>query len=141
LALQNRGGDLRFAVSPRAHKTAAGFFTMNTLTPDQLTLETFAPWVKTKFRTFAETDNFLELELIEAGEIANAGQRQLPIDGPRQEMFSLIFAGPVERQLPQQIYGFEHDQVGRFDLFIVPVGQKAGFILYQAIFNRRIKPG
>ena len=114
---------------------------MNTLTPDQLTLETFAPWVKTKFRTFAETDNFLELELIEAGEIANAGQRQLPIDGPRQEMFSLIFAGPVERQLPQQIYGFEHDQVGRFDLFIVPVGQKSGFVLYQAIFNRLIQPG
>jgi hypothetical protein len=116
---------------------------MNTLTSDQLKLETFSPWIKTKFRAFSDPDNFIELELVEAAEIHNhnAVQAKLPADGPRQETFSLIFAGPVDRRLPQRIYLFEHGQIGRFDLFIVPVGQKTGFILYQAIFNRLIKPG
>jgi hypothetical protein len=81
------------------------------------------------------------LELIEAAEIPNAGQSKLPLGGPRQETFSLIFAGPVDRQLRQRIHVFEHDRIGRFDLFIVPVGQKSGFVLYQAIFNRLIQPG
>jgi hypothetical protein len=114
---------------------------MNTLTPDQLKLDTFSPWIKTKFRALANPEHFVELELVEAAEIRNAGQAKLPANGPRQEMFSLIFAGPVDHRLPQRIYLIEHDRLGRFDLFIVPVGEKSGFTLYQAIFNRLIKPG
>jgi hypothetical protein len=42
--------------------------------------------------------------------------------------------------LPQRIYGFENESVGRFDLFIVPIGRGAEGIRYQAAFNRLIKP-
>ena len=109
---------------------------MNVLTPDQLTLEAFSPWLKTKFRVILDSANSLELELVEANAITSPGHAN-----PAHEIFSLIFHGPDKQLLPQRIYSFEHDRMGRFDLFIVPIGQKPGFIQYQVLFNRFIKPG
>ena len=114
---------------------------MNLLRPDQLTLETFSPCVQTKFRVVLDQNSFIELELADAKALTSPGQGQTPAIGPVQESFSLVFHGPDNRFLPQHIYTFEHDRVGRFDLFIVPIGQKPGFFEYQAIFNRLIKRG
>jgi hypothetical protein len=36
---------------------------------------------------------------------------------------------------PQRIYRVEHDGMGTFDLFIVPVGRKNGGMEYEAIFT------
>ena len=113
---------------------------MNLLTTDQLKLETFSPWLKSKFRVALDSANFLEVELASANALTHPGQPQAAV-GSLQESFSLVFHGPDNRFLPQRIYPFEHDQIGRFELFIVPIGQKPGFIEYQAIFNRLIKPG
>jgi hypothetical protein len=113
---------------------------MNLLTSDQLKLETFSPWLKSKFRVALDSTNFIEVELASADALANPGQPQAA-GGSLQESFSLVFHGPDNRFLPQRMYPFEHDQIGRFELFIVPIGQKPGFIQYQAIFNRLIKPG
>jgi hypothetical protein len=117
------------------------FFKMKILAPEQLTLEAFSPWLKTKFRVILGPASFLELELVEVNAIASPGQARLAAKGLAQEVFSLVFHGPDSQLLPQRIYSFEHDQMGRFDLFIVPIGQKPGFIQYQALFNRLIKPG
>jgi hypothetical protein len=38
------------------------------------------------------------------------------------------------------MYTFEHDRIGRFELFVVPIGRKPGLFQYQAVFNRLIKP-
>jgi hypothetical protein len=38
--------------------------------------------------------------------------------------------------LPQGTYAFAHDDLGEFDLFIVPIGQAPGVFQYQAVFNR-----
>ena len=114
---------------------------MNLLTPDQLTLETFSPCVQTKFRVVLDQNSFVEVELATANALTSPGQDQTPAKGAVQESFSLVFHGPDNRFLPQRIYTFEHDQLGRFDLFIVPIGQKPGFFEYQAIFNRLIKRG
>ena len=113
---------------------------MNLLTPDQLKLETFSPWLKSKFRVALDSANFLEVELASANALTQPVQPQAA-GGSLQESFALVFHGPDNRFLPQRIYPFEHDQIGRFELFIVPIGQKPGFIQYQAIFNRLIKPG
>lgn len=57
----------------------------------------------------------------------------------RQEMFSLLFRGPADRFLLQHTYKLRHEQLGEFDLSIVPIGQdKEGFI-YEAAFNRLIQ--
>ena len=52
------------------------------------------------------------------------------------ESFSLLFAGPKNRFLPQQLYSFAHETMGRFPLFIVPVGQDAATFHYEAVFSR-----
>jgi hypothetical protein len=114
---------------------------MNLLTPDQLKLETFSPWLRTKFRAILDSANFVEIELAEANTLTYPGQPQSGAKGPMQDSFSLVFHGPDNRFLPQRMYPFEHDQIGRFELFIVPIGHKPGIIQYQAIFNRLTKPG
>jgi hypothetical protein len=53
----------------------------------------------------------------------------------RREPFSVIFRGPLTPVLPQRIYRIEHDTIGTFDLFIVPVGSDAGGMQYEAVFN------
>jgi hypothetical protein len=113
---------------------------MNRLTPDQLTLENFSLWQKTKFRVPLDPANTVELELTEVNTLLNPGTTQAVINQPVQESFSLIFHGPKDRFLPQRLYAFENDRIGRFELFIVPIGQNAGLIQYQAVFNRLIKP-
>ncbi len=72
----------------------------------------------------------LDLELVEVSE------------GPcsaRQESFSVLFAGPPEPLLPQQLYDLRHETLGALTLFLVPVGPgKDGRPRYEAVFNRLI---
>lgn len=56
--------------------------------------------------------------------------------GDSGEAFSLLFAGPKNRFLPQQLHSFAHETIGQFPLFIVPVGQDATTFRYEAVFNR-----
>src|SRR2546423_2121211 len=48
--------------------------------------------------------------------------------------FTLSFLGTFATPLPQGTYDFEHDQFGKFQLFIVPDGQ--GSQSYTALFNQ-----
>ena len=54
----------------------------------------------------------------------------------RQEQFALTFRGPRDRFLGQGMFPVEHPVLGRFDLFLVPVGQETEAFLYEAVFNR-----
>jgi hypothetical protein len=67
-----------------------------------------------------------ELELVE---VSDASTR-------RHVNFSLVFRGPQQPLFPQQIYPFEHERLGRFDLFIVPIRRDAHGFYYEAIVNR-----
>jgi len=57
------------------------------------------------------------------------------------ETFSLAFRGSAERPLAQGMYRFEHERLGTFDLFIVPIAADRETYTYEAVFNRRIEPG
>jgi hypothetical protein len=92
----------------------------------------FADNLSTRFKLIYEPDQALEVELIELRE----GRAS-----PRQEVFSITFRGPGEELLPQGLYPFEHDAIGPFDLFIVPIGQDEQGIYYEAVFNRLLNPG
>ena len=113
---------------------------MNTLPPDCLKLETFRPLVKTRFQAVLEPANFVELELVEAIEITSPPPAKTGGVAPAQVTFSLIFHGSENHFLPQRSYVFEHARLGRFELFIVPIGQQPGFFQYQAIINRLVNP-
>jgi hypothetical protein len=77
------------------------------------------------------------LELIDARQQppSRGGSADAPDAG--HEKFSLRFRGPRRQALPQRTYTFEHRQLGRFEMFIVPAGAQAGANMhYEAIFNR-----
>jgi uncharacterized protein DUF6916 len=55
--------------------------------------------------------------------------------GPRSQPFSIYFRGPHPPLLPQQIYPLEHDRLGTFEIFLVPIGPDAQGMRYEAVFN------
>jgi hypothetical protein len=94
---------------------------------EDFTLATFADRLGDRFRV-GEGADALELQLTDASAgVAREGAARVP--------FSLVFRGPLEPVLPQQIYRFEHDELGAFDLFIVPVGPGEAGMHYEAVFG------
>lgn len=51
-----------------------------------------------------------------------------------RECFSLIFRGSESAGLRQNTYSVEHDALGKFEMLLVPIGNKQGY--YEAVFNR-----
>ena len=92
-----------------------------------LTHEEFTRHVNTKFQVQNEENIPVELELIEISELKLY---------PKQEEFSLVFRSPLNMFLSQGVHNFSHEQMGQFELFIVPIRQDAQGFYYQAIFNR-----
>ena len=71
----------------------------------------------------------IELELVHVAEL---GQRSRPEARPP---FSIQFLGPVSSHyLVQHIYPLEHPEIGRLELFLVPLGSESGRMRYEAIF-------
>ena len=97
---------------------------------ENLHLSSFSEHLNTKFRIHPDESTVVETELIVAEDTGST---------PRQERFSLIFRGPHQPFLPQQIYRMEHDKMGTLDLFLVPVGRDEDGFHYEAVFNRLLK--
>jgi hypothetical protein len=91
-----------------------------------LTSESFSESLNTTFRVLVDS-GAVEVKLIEV-----APGRQTP----RQDQFSIVFRGPEDALFGQGTYKIEHDRIGAFDLFLVPVGRDEQGFLYQAVFNR-----
>ena len=97
-----------------------------------LNYERFAAVNGTTFQVSNGTGDSVPLKLVEVSQA-----RQRPGQSTRaMESFSLLFAGPKTRFLQQQLYDFAHETMGRFPLFIVPVGQDATTFHYEAVFSR-----
>jgi hypothetical protein len=99
-----------------------------------LSLEAFSRLLGGRFAVHAGAGKSCEVELIEA------------VGGPtpqqtgKLESFSLVFRGPRAQALSQGTFEFEHSAIGRFQLFIVPISAEAGWVCYQAVFNRFVPP-
>ena len=94
---------------------------------ENITKEMFRENLKTKFRVKTETSDPLELELVELTE---------SVSTPKHEQFALLFHGPQSPLLSQMTYHMEHERLGEFDLFLVPVGRDQNGFQYEAVFNR-----
>jgi hypothetical protein len=92
-----------------------------------LTHEAFAKHLHTTFRTRVNDSVNIETELTEVSEHKVSAQ---------QDGFAIIFRGPSEAFLGQGLRQFEHDQMGAFELFIVPISQDEKGFYYEAVFNR-----
>ena len=105
---------------------------------DQLSLATFTKQVQTTFEVRLEAARRVALKLVQVQ--SNQSSHPMAANAPdaANEKFSLLFRGPQGRPLPQDTYQFEHEEMGRFAMFIVPVfakGRHKG-ALYEAVFNR-----
>lgn len=92
-----------------------------------LTHEAFSRNANSKFQVQIDQDTNVELELIEVSELKLY---------PQQEEFTLVFRGPLDKFLGQGVRFLKHDQMGEFELFIVPVKQDEQGFHYEAVFNR-----
>ena len=92
-----------------------------------LTQETFAKHANTEFQVSIDENTAVPLELIKVSELKLY---------PQQEEFALLFRGPLDVFLGQGIRFFKHDQMGQFEIFVVPIRQDNQGFYYEAVFNR-----
>jgi hypothetical protein len=96
---------------------------------EDFTVTTFTDRLGETFHVRDGSD-VIELSLIAASE----PDERRPAPSGRMP-FSIVFRGPLERVLPQRIYPFEHDALGVFELFIVPIGPDESGMQYEAVFG------
>jgi hypothetical protein len=94
---------------------------------EDFTVETFAPRVGETFRVDTGSAT-VEMCLTEVTESEGAGPSG-------RTPFSLVFLDAGGEVLPQHIYPFEHDELGSFEIFIVPIGQDPDGVRYEAVFT------
>lgn len=97
---------------------------------DKLHSSNFRPHLNQPFRIQLTDSEPIDLTLMSVTELGQANKPET------RRPFSLIFLGPVsQRFLGQSIYRLEHEQMGSFELFIVPIGPEAGRMRYEAILT------
>jgi hypothetical protein len=97
---------------------------------EKLRCSDFVPLVGQAFQVVLEGLDPIPLTLDSATEIGTPRAPDL------RQPFSLIFLGPESSQyLPQGTYPLEHAHLPGLELFIVPLGQQAGRMRYEAIFT------
>ena len=94
---------------------------------EDFTVHTFSEHLGGTFRVHPDGSDPLDLELISASELGEGAGRGRP--------FSIVFRGGGDAVLPQRTYKMEHDQIGSFELFIVPIGPDERGLRYEAIFT------
>jgi hypothetical protein len=100
---------------------------------DRLTVDDFAPAMGQAFAIDAGEAGTIELELTEA---STREPQAPPVDASgRRSPFHLLFRGPPEPILAQQICRLENAAVGGFEIFLVPIGRDESGTTYEAVFN------
>jgi hypothetical protein len=91
------------------------------------TIDAFEKNLRTEFRVLRAERKAVTLDLVSV----NKGQCT-----STQEQFSLAFEASADDVLGQGCFRLEHDQMGVFELFLVPIGRDRGQIRYEAVFDR-----
>jgi hypothetical protein len=95
----------------------------------ELTEQEFSKHLNSKFDVKRD-DQQLQLELFEVKVYRPHEHEQ-----PGMERFSAYFSGPSDHLLPQGVYSLSHEQMGDFDLFLVPLAADQRGCRYEAVFN------
>ena len=97
---------------------------------DKLTKESFSDRLNSKFQLFISDDSTVDIELIEVAQRRST---------PRQEQFAVAFQVPASVPAVQGVYRVKHDDLGEFELFLVPYKQEAESTYFEAFFNRLLQ--
>jgi hypothetical protein len=99
-----------------------------------LTMATFTPYLNSTFHIHTGSSTVVDATLISVLDLKAAAANPALIAGA--ENFSLLFAASSQSPLlADSAYTIEHDALGTFTLFLVPV-EKAVMRRYEAIINR-----
>jgi hypothetical protein len=96
----------------------------------EVTLETFAGHVGEPFRIRVP-----EADVAVGVTLGTAEQLSQDVGLGSRLPFSIIFYGPSDRILPQQIYSVEHEALGSYELFLVPLQPDDNGARYEAVFT------
>ncbi|HLX68302.1 MAG TPA: hypothetical protein VKV04_01625 [Verrucomicrobiae bacterium] len=106
---------------------------------EDISFPDFLANVNTRFAILSQSRPAAELWLAQVKRLDAPGLAVASFSGEHSENFSLLFAGEQRAALLSDIYDFEHERIGRFQMFIAPVGPaEPGACYYEAIFNRPI---
>jgi hypothetical protein len=97
--------------------------------PATLTEREFSQHLNSKFQ-LKLADRELRLELVEV-----KGYPAGPNEQGGMERFSIFFTGPGDAYLPQHVYQLDHERMGEFEIFLVPVSGDDNGYRYEAVFN------
>jgi len=103
---------------------------MSQIPLDALSAEQFKEQLHQPFRIRADEET-IEVRLVEVRDLESHSRRE------DKSPFSILFAGPSERPLPQRIYRLENDGMGELELFLVNLGPDADGdgMIYEAVFT------
>lgn len=101
---------------------------------DTFTIATFAGQEGTTFRLFLARGEALEATLLQVTSLTAKGPSGEEL--PRKRVpFSLLFRVMTPDRFEQKTYTLEHPEIGKFDLFLVPIGREADGYRCEAIFT------
>jgi hypothetical protein len=112
------------------------------LTREQLnfyTQSSFAPYLNTQFRVYLDQSTTHGLKLVEVNDyLATLPGLESGGDPHKIECFSLLFTIPPGRAFEQDTYLVEHEALGNFYMFMVPVSEqgKGALDYYEAVVYR-----
>ena len=99
---------------------------------ENFTIETFSEHLGSTFNIHPDDTGQVDVELISATGLGESAGEEPP---DRKRPFSIIFRGPGDGLLPQRVYRMEHEEIGSFELFLVPIGPDEKGLRYEAIFT------
>ena len=96
---------------------------------EKLTFEDFSPLREQEFQIELEHNTTLVVRLID-----------ITINNPKDERggrqsFSIVFRGPRDLEMTQGTYPVSHEELGEFNLFLVPIGPDEKGMCFEAVFN------
>jgi hypothetical protein len=108
---------------------------------DDMSYPVFAAQINTLFRVRLSTLQTVELKLLKAPLAPSTPVipgRHLPGDAGN-EKFSLIFSGSKDELIKSAIHRFEHEALGRFEMYVGQIGTTNNDdVRYEAGFNRPV---
>jgi hypothetical protein len=110
------------------------------------TESSFAPYVNTQFSVYLNPSSTRDLKLVQVTDYLSAGPQQARSSSNQTDCFSLLWTGQPGMPFEQNTYLIEHDALGNFYMFLVPVGGKKGkqgLDYYEAVVyrNPELPPG
>lgn len=97
---------------------------------DRVTADEFRACLQQTFCIHLGDGQTVDAELIEVTSLGAASRGTA-----RREPFSLVFRGPKDALLQQQMFKVVHSALGELDIFLVPIGPDDVGMRLEAIFT------